>query len=141
MALGSKRTVVLAESSSLAKLGLSLSSLSPVFPITPAVSFSASTLSQSSSSTSSYRRKLFPNNIENDNCVDAMKASDLSEDIRLASRFNHDELRLDMADTAYSSWMVKLVFLLSINKEFYIFEGVMTLISPISLLQNLWLYF
>jgi len=70
-----------------------------------------------------------------------MKASDLSEDIRLASRFNHDELRLDMADTAYSSWMVKLVFLLSINKEFYIFEGVMTLISPISLLQNLWLYF
>lgn len=35
-----------------------------------------------------------------------MKASDLSEDIRLASRFNHDELRLDMADTAYSSWMV-----------------------------------
>lgn len=95
MAFGSKRTVVLADS-------LSLSSLSPVLPSTPAVPFSASTLSHSPSSTSVYLRKVFPNNIENDSWVDAMKASDRA----LASRFKHAELDLDMADAAYRSWMV-----------------------------------
>lgn len=106
MALGSKRTVVLADSPSLAKPGLSLSSFSPVLPSTPAVSFSASTLSHSPSSTSIYLRKLFPNNIDNENWVDAMKASKAREDITLASRFNHAEPGLDMADAAYDSWMV-----------------------------------
>lgn len=102
MAFGSKRSVVLADSLSLAKPGLSLSSLSPVLPSTPAVSFSASTLSHSPSSTSVYLTKIFPNNIENDNWVDAMKASERL----LASRFNNAELDLDMADAAYGSWTV-----------------------------------
>eukprot|EP01018_Ginkgo_biloba_P004439 Gb_34064 [translate_table: standard] len=103
MALNSKHTMVLADSPSFKESKLSLSSLSSAVS-SPLLSYSASSLSHSPSSTSISRRKVFPSNIEKGDWPDAMKASS-PLDIKLIKESNLEEAGLDMVDATYGPWI------------------------------------